>query len=99
MKFFSGFIVGAISGVALEILQSQKNASTDNSTNLFHNIKDLKSTLIELKDNASIVPEVVSGLQSDITNYAQDIAPDVENLKSSVSEMQGNLEKFKEISD
>ncbi|WP_125567545.1 YtxH domain-containing protein [Companilactobacillus insicii] len=99
MKFFSGFIIGAMSGVALEIFQSQKNTSTDNSTNLFHNIKDLKDTLVELKDNASIVPEVVSGLQSDITNYAQDIAPDVENLKSSVSEMKDNLEKFQEISD
>ncbi|KRK79910.1 hypothetical protein [Companilactobacillus nodensis] len=99
MKFFSGFIIGAISGAALEMLQSQKNASVDNSTNLFHNIKDLKNTLVELKDNASIVPGVLSGLQSDITNYAEDIAPAVENLKSSVSEMQSNLEEFKDISN
>ncbi|MQS76958.1 hypothetical protein [Companilactobacillus halodurans] len=98
MKFFAGFIVGSISGAALQLFQSKDSTPKDNDTNIFQNIKDFKNIIADLQKNSAVVPEVVSGIQKDISNYASDIKPDVEQLQESIQTMKNNLDDLKENS-
>ncbi|PMD69062.1 hypothetical protein [Companilactobacillus nuruki] len=93
MKFFTGFVVGTISGIAINILQSDTTPNL-NDTKLFRNIKDFKDILADLQKNASVVPEVLSGIQNDIADYSQSIKPDVEELQSSIADMQSTIDEF-----
>lgn len=94
MKFFAGFVVGTISGVAINLFQSKDAIPSVNDNKILHNIKDFKDTLVELQKNVAVVPEVMSGIQQDISDYAQDIRPDVENLQNSIQEMKENLDNL-----
>ncbi|KRN99752.1 hypothetical protein [Companilactobacillus kimchiensis] len=97
MKFFAGFMVGTISGVALQLFQSKNVIPSINDTKLFNNIKDFKDILVDLQKNSAIVPEVMSGIQKDIADYSQSIQPDVENLQDSLENMKENLEELNKI--
>ncbi|MFC6175883.1 hypothetical protein ACFQAV_03495 [Companilactobacillus huachuanensis] len=94
MKFFAGFMVGSISGVAIHLFQSKDATSSINNTKIFKNIKDFKDILADLQKNSAIVPEVLSGIQKDVTEYTESIKPDVEELQNSIQEMQENVDKF-----
>ncbi|CAJ1200498.1 hypothetical protein [Companilactobacillus nantensis] len=94
MKFFAGFMIGTISGAALQLFQSKDVTPSINDTKLFQNIKDFKDILADLQKNSTVVPEVMSGLQKDISDYSASIKPDVEKLQSSIKEMQENLDSF-----
>lgn len=94
MKFFTGFAIGAVSGVAIHLLQSKDTTSSVNNTKLFQNIKDFKDILADLQKNATVVPEVISDIQEDLTDYSQSIKPDVEELQDSIAEMKENLDKL-----
>lgn len=94
MKFFAGFMVGTISGVALQLFQSKDATPSVNDTKIFQNIKDFKDILADLQQNARVVPEVMSGIQKDISDYTESIKPDVEDLQNSIADMKANLEKF-----
>ena len=94
MKFFAGFMVGTISGVALQLFQSKDATPSVNDTKIFQNIKDFKDILTDLQQNARVVPEVMSGIQKDISDYTESIKPDVEDLQNSIADMKANLEKF-----
>lgn len=95
MKFFAGFMIGTISGAALQLFQSKDVTPSINDTKLFHNIKDFKDILADLQKNSSVVPEVLSGIQKDLNDYSTSIKPDVEELQASIQDMQENLDKFK----
>jgi len=88
MKFFTGFVVGTISGVALQLFQSKDAIPNINDTKLFHNIKDFKDILADLQKNSAVVPEVLSGIQSDISKYSESIKPDIEELQNSIQDVQ-----------
>ena len=92
MKFFAGFMVGTISGVALQLFQSKDVIPSVNDTKIFNNIKDFKDILAELQQNAAVVPEVLSGIQHDIADYSQSIKPDIEDLQKSINDMKQNLD-------
>ncbi|GEO58169.1 hypothetical protein [Companilactobacillus bobalius] len=94
MKFLTGFVVGTISGVALHFVQSKDALSSVNDTKIFQNIKDFKDILTDLQKNAAVVPEVVSGIQADLSNYSESIKPDVEELQESIAEMKSNLDEL-----
>lgn len=94
MKFFTGFVVGTISGIALHLVQSKDALSSVNDTKIFQNIKDFKDILTDLQKNAAVVPEVVSGIQEDLSNYSESIKPDVEELQESIAEMKSNLDEL-----
>lgn len=94
MKFFAGFVVGTISGVAIHLFQSKDAIPNVNDTKIYHNIKDFKDTLADLQKNAAVVPEVVAGIKQDLTDYTQSIEPEVAELKESIQEMQENVNKF-----
>ncbi|HIY93264.1 hypothetical protein [Companilactobacillus sp. HBUAS56275] len=94
MKFFTGFVVGTVSGIAIHLVQSKNALSSVNDTKIFQNIKDFKDILTDLQKNAAVVPEVVSGIQADLNNYSQSIKPDVEELQESISEMKSNLDQL-----
>lgn len=95
MKFFTGFVVGTISGVALQLFQSKDTIPNVNDTKLFHNIKDFKDILADLQKNSAVVPEVLSDIQSDISEYSESIKPDIEELQNSIQDMQENLDNIK----
>lgn len=94
MKFFTGFVVGTISGIALHLVQSKDALSSVNDTKIFQNIKDFKDILTDLQKNTAVVPEVVSGIQEDLSNYSESIKPDVEELQESIAEMKSNLDEL-----
>ena len=94
MKFFAGFMVGTISGVAVQLFQSKDAIPSVNDTKIFQNIKDFKDILGDLQKNSAVVPEVLSGIQKDIADYSESIRPDVEDLQDSIQEMKSNLEKL-----
>jgi len=94
MKFFAGFMVGTISGVAIQLFQSKDAISTVNDTKIFHNIKDFKDILADLQKNSAVIPEVMSGIQHDISEYTESIKPDIEGLQDSIADMQENLDKL-----
>lgn len=94
MKFFAGFMVGTISGVALQLFQSKDATPSVNDTKIFHNIKDFKDILADLQKNSAVVPEVLSGIQKDLSDYTESIKPDVEDLQNSIQEMKENLDKL-----
>ncbi|WP_334333033.1 MULTISPECIES: hypothetical protein [unclassified Companilactobacillus] len=95
MKFFSGFVIGAVSGVAIHLVQSKDAISSVYDTKIFQNIKDFKDILADLQKNSAQVPEVISGISEDLNNYSRSIKPDVEELQASIAEMKENLDKFK----
>ena len=97
MKFFAGFMVGTISGIALQLFQSKNVIPSVNDTKIFNNIKDFKDILGDLQKNSAVVPEVVSGIQKDIADYSQSIKPDVENLQKSIQDMKENLDGLNNI--
>jgi len=94
MKFFAGFMVGTISGVAIHLFQSKDAISKVNDTKLFNNIKDFKDIIVDLQKNVAVVPEVVSGIQKDVTDYAESIKPDVEELQASIANMKENVDNL-----
>jgi len=91
MKFFAGFMVGTISGVALQLFQSKDAISSVNDTKIFRNIKDFKDILADLQKNSAVIPEVMSSIQQDITEYSESIKPDIAELQDSIQDMQENL--------
>ncbi|MFC6322187.1 hypothetical protein [Companilactobacillus baiquanensis] len=95
MKFATGFIIGTISGVALNYYQ--KGSLTKDANKVLKNIKIIKESLTELSNNVKVVPGVVKDLQKDFSDYTSDIQPDVENIQSTISKMQDNLDEFKSI--
>jgi len=95
MKFFAGFVVGTISGVALQLFQSKDATPGINDTKIVRNIKDFKDILVDLQKNSAVVPEVITGIQKDLSIYSESIKPDVEELQSSIQDMQENLQGFK----
>ena len=95
MKFFAGFVVGTISGVAVQLFHSKDTTPSINDTKLFQNIKDFKDILADLQKNSAVVPEVLSGIQSDLSKYSESIKPDIEELQSSIHDMQENLDNLK----
>lgn len=94
MKFLTGFMVGTISGVAMQLFQAKNSTYSINDNKLFQNIKDFKDILSELQKNSTAVPEVLSGIQHDLTTYVEDIKPDVMELQKSIHDMQQNLDSF-----
>lgn len=96
MKFFTGFMIGTVSGIAVGLFQSKDATPSVNDTKIFKNIKDFKDILADLQKNAAVVPEVMSGIQKDITDYSTSIKPDVDELQSSIAEMKANLAGFKQ---
>jgi len=94
MKFFAGFMVGTISGVTIHLFQSKDATSSLNDNKIFNNIKDFKNILVDLKNNSAVIPEVMSGIQNDISSYSESIQPDVENLQDSIQDMKENLDKL-----
>lgn len=94
MKFFAGFVVGTISGAAIQLFQSKDAIPSVNDNKIFQNIKDFKDILSDLQKNSAVVPEVLSGIQKDVADYSASIRPDVEELKNSIQDMKSNLEKF-----
>jgi len=94
MKFFTGFVVGTVSGVAIQLFQSKDAISSVNDTKLFHNIKDFKDILVDLQKNATVVPEVLTGIQKDITDYSESIKPDIAELQNSIQDMKENLDSL-----
>ncbi len=94
MKFFTGFVVGTVSGVAIQLFQSKDAISSVNDTKLFHNIKDFKDILADLQKNVAVVPEVLTGIQKDVTDYSASIKPDVEDLQNSIENMKENLDNL-----
>lgn len=94
MKFLTGFMVGTISGVAMQLFQAKNFTHNINDNKLFQNIKDFKDILSELQKNSTAVPEVLSDIQQDLTTYVEDIKPDVMELQKSIHDMQQNLDNF-----
>jgi len=94
MKFFTGFVVGTVSGVAIQLFQSKDAISSVNDTKLFRNIKDFKDILADLQKNVAVVPEVLTGIQKDVTDYSESIKPDVEDLQNSIENMKENLDNL-----
>ncbi|WP_119325969.1 hypothetical protein [Companilactobacillus musae] len=94
MKFFAGLMIGTVSGIALQLFQSKDATPSVNDTKIFQNIKDFKDILVDLQKNSAVVPEVLSGIQTDLTNYTSSIKPDVEELQNSIHDMQETLDGF-----
>lgn len=97
MKFFAGFTIGSISGIAIQLFQSKDKLTNLNDTKLLKNIKDFKDILADLQKNSAVVPEVMSDLKNDLTEYTQSIQPDVLELQNSLQELHENLDKFNKM--
>lgn len=97
MKFITGFAIGSISGIAFQLFQNKNYTTNPNNTKILSNIKDIKDSFVELSTNLKVVPEVLNGIQNDISSYTEDIRPDVENIQSSITELQDNLNKMQDI--
>lgn len=95
MKFATGFIIGTLSGIAFNYYQ--KGSLTNEANKVLTTAKTIKDSVIELSESAKVVPGVIKELQKDFSDYTSDIQPDVENIQSTISKLQDNLEEFKSI--
>lgn len=97
MSFLFGLVLGGMSGVAAEYYQSTYATPKHYNNNIIKNIKDLKDDLITLKDQSKDAAKTVTSIKDDVVNYTHDIEPDVADLKESVTELKGNIEKLQNL--
>lgn len=97
MSFLFGLVLGGMSGVAAEYYQSTYATPKHNNNNIIKNIKVLKGDLTTLKDQSKDAAKTFSSIKNDVVNYTKDIQPDVADLKESVSELKGNIEKLQNL--
>lgn len=97
MSFLFGLVLGGMSGVAAEYYQSTYATPKHYHNNIINNIKDLKGDLVNLKDQSKDAAKTVTDIKNDVVNYTEDIKPDVDELKKSVSDLKGNIEKVQNL--
>ncbi|WP_129045188.1 hypothetical protein [Companilactobacillus metriopterae] len=91
MKLRTTITLISAASAGIYFFSKGRKFSSTGSTNVFSNANDFVSDLKSLKNNIKVVPEVVTGIKNDVSNYIEEISPIVDDINLTIEDLKENL--------